>query len=409
MSLVDKLLELLGIGGPEMGYDTIKEPGTTQPPLDEGQKKLMEELADTEVLVDIYNAQRTMEQPQVELGARYMDKYRTEVPGGLASLMFQPVSISKPNTFGSAVPSRLSQLPDGTFLGKHQILLKPLEDLKKRGYLPERRDRTLLHELAHIGEFVTYDNLRDGTLDQFANKGDYGGMKHLDGTIDGNLAHTVIHALDDYYGPNQKYRKLDRFLNESTDTEQIIGNKAYNKEKVRQELKAIEAEHNGVQAEINAEMKRIGKGNWNDTLEALTRKRKELRKERKNLQRITKSYAIKDEEGGIDFEFNEPTFEDRVLEDIFDSGELKQKLLDKDMRNYFSMGEEIYKDAKGTPAAIEAAKAAIRKSNEFRSKGYGFDVTNLTPENVDKIIDLMKKHNITANKIAEKIIEQGSY
>ena len=43
MSLVDKLLELLGIGGPEMGYDTIKEPGTTQPPLDEGQKKLMEE------------------------------------------------------------------------------------------------------------------------------------------------------------------------------------------------------------------------------------------------------------------------------------------------------------------------------------------------------------------------------
>ena len=98
-----------------------------------------------------------------------------------------------------------------------------------------------------------------------------------------------------------------------------------------------------------------------------------------------------------------------MLEDIFDSGELKQKLLDKDMRNYFSMGEEIYKDAKGTPAAIEAAKAAIRKSNEFRSKGYGFDVTNLTPENVDKIIDLMKKHNITANKIAEKIIEQGSY
>tara|TARA_Y100000768_G_C23983315_1_gene687186 strand:- start:1174 stop:2397 length:1224 start_codon:yes stop_codon:yes gene_type:complete len=407
MSLVDKLLELLGIGGPEMGYDTIKEPGTTQPPLDEGQKKLMEELADTEVLVDIYNAQRTMEQPQVELGARYMDKYRTEVPGGLASLMFQPVSISKPNTFGTAVPERLSQLPDGTFLGKHQILLKSIEDLEKFGFKPEKRDQTLLHELAHIGEFVTYDNFRDNKLQR--TYGDFGGMKHLDGTIDQDLAHTVIHALDDYYGPNQKYRKLDRFLNESTDTEQIIGNKAYDKEKVRQELKAIEAEHNGVQAEINAEMKRIGKGNWNDTLEALTRKRKELRKERRNLQTLTQSYAIKDEEGGIDFEFNEPTLEDRVLEDIFDGGELKQKLLDKDMRNYFSMGEEIYNNAKGTPAAIEAAKAKIRRNNELRSKGYGFDVTNLTPENVDKIIDLMKKHTITANEIAEKIIEQGSY
>ena len=58
---------------------------------------------------------------------------------------------------------------------------------------------------------------------------------------------------------------------------------------------------------------------------------------------------------------------------------------------------------------LDKEKILSKLSNEFRSKGYGFDVTNLTPENVDKIIDLMKKHNITANKIAEKIIEQGSY
>ena len=256
MDFLDKLLEMLGIGDPKMGYDTIKEPGTAKSPLNKEQKKLMEELADTEVLADIYNAQRTMEQPQVELGARYMDKYRSEVPGGLATLMFQP----RASALGSAAPAGSIYNTLGT--DRHQVRLKSLEGLEKAGYPPEKRDETIFHELGHIGEFITKDLIRAGVIPS-AISSDFQAMGKIGGLVHSDLSHTAIETMDDYYGRNQKYDKVG--MREALEPTE------FDKEKVLSKLKSKTVDD--IQAEINAEQKRIGKGNWNSTLDELVAKR----------------------------------------------------------------------------------------------------------------------------------------
>jgi hypothetical protein len=369
MDFLEKLLGLLGMGSPEMGYDTIKEPGTTQPPLDrEKQKKLMEEFGDTELLADIYNAQRTMEQPQVELGARYMDKYRSEVPGGLASLMFQPNTTA----FGSAVPAGS---PYNTSGGNyHQVMLRSLEDLEEGGYDPERRDRTIFHELGHIGEFITKDLIRAGVIPpSLAN--DYQMMgKFVGGLGDSDLAHSALHTMDTYYGPNQKYGKIPRTILEPEE-----------KKKVSRTVKDI-------QAEINAEQKRLGKGDWSSKLTELVAQRDEAKAS------PTGSIEKSPEES------IEKSPEEQILDVIF------SKNVAAGMRAGFGrhyLDSPVYtkeNNPDSTQEEIDAANERIKRINDYKSEKYGFDVTDFW-ENSDKMVDMMKRHTLTANKLAELIIE----
>ena len=377
MDFLDKLLEMLGIGDPKMGYDTIKEPGTAKSPLNKEQKKLME------VLADIYNAQRTMEQPQVELGARYMDKYRSEVPGGLATLMFQP----RASALGSAAPAGSIYNTLGT--DRHQVRLKSLEGLEKAGYPPEKRDETIFHELGHIGEFITKDLIRAGVIpsaisSDFQAMGKIGGLGHSD------LSHTAIETMDDYYGRNQKYDKVG--MREALEPTE------FDKEKVLSKLKSKTVDD--IQAEINAEQKRVGKGNWSNRLTELVAER-----DRANAS-PTKSIEVTDaeakdivlaEQARVNFQNRSPA--EQILDDIF-SKDLEKSMVAGIGRYYLDTDDE------GLTASEKQYNAKLLKR---LSEKYGFDVTNFSPENVAKMVDNMKKHTRTANELAEMIIEEGSY
>ena len=383
MDFLDKLLEMLGIGDPKMGYDTIKEPGTAKSPLNKEQKKLMEELADTEVLADIYNAQRTMEQRQVELGARYMDKYRSEVPGGVATLMFQP----RASALGSAAPAGSIYNTLGT--DRHQVRLKSLEGLEKAGYPPEKRDETIFHELGHIGEFITKDLIRAGVIpsslsSDFQAMGKIGGLGHSD------LSHTAIETMDDYYGRNQKYDKVG--MREALEPTE------FDKEKVLSKLKSKTVDD--IQAEINAEQKRIGKGNWNSTLDELVAQRDRAKASPTKSIEVTDAEAkdiVLAEQARVNFQNRSPA--EQILDDIF-SKDLEKSMVAGIGRYYLDTDDE------GLTASEKQYNAKLLKR---LSEKYGFDVTNFSPENVAKMVDNMKKHTRTANELAEMIIEEGSY
>ena len=90
MDFEEAINSILGLFGFNRAEEA-EEVGTTPPALhSEEQRQLQYQLGVYELLAVIFNAQMTRENPQIELGARYMDKYRTKYPKGLATLMFQP-------------------------------------------------------------------------------------------------------------------------------------------------------------------------------------------------------------------------------------------------------------------------------------------------------------------------------
>ena len=373
MDFLEKLLNLFDFNRAE----EAEKVGTTQPPLySEEDRQLQYQLGDTEMLADIYNAQRTRENPQVELGARYMDKYRTKYPKGLATLMFQP----RENALGSATPagSRYNTLGD-----HHQIRLKSLKGLEEAGYAPEVRDETIFHELSHIGEFITNDLIKAGVIPPSL-ASDYG-MRGTLGNFDEDLAHAAIHTMDDHYGNNQMRGTIPRGEN--------LGSTEFDKKEVLSKLKS--KTYDEIQAEINAEMKRIGKGKWNSRLDELVAQRDRAKASDTNSIEVTDEEAkniVLAEQARVDNQNKNPT--EQILDAIF-SKELEDSMVAGIGRYQLDWDEDL-------PASEKQYNARLAKR---LSDLYGFDVTNFSPENVAKMVDNMKRHTRASNELADMIIE----
>ncbi len=378
MDFEEAINSILGLFGFNRAEEA-EEVGTTQPALDEEQMQLQYQLGDLEMLADIFNAQRTRENPQIELGARYMDKHRTEYPEGLATLMFQPTLSS--SALGSAIPAHSSF---NTVGGKHhQVLLKTLEDLEKHGYNPNIRDETIFHELGHIGEYTVVDYLenliKSGTPLPLA-ASDYGMMGTTD-IADGYTTHSAIRAMDKHYGEDPMRGTIPRGEN--------LGPTEFNKEEVFSKLNKT---YDEIQAEINAEMKRIGKGKWNSTLDELVAQRDRAKASPTKSIEVTNEEAkniVLAEQARVDNQNEDPA--EQILNAIFNK-ELEDRMVagaEPEARFYFP------------PKNPQNAK--------FLSEKYGFDVTDFSPENVAKMVDNMKKHTRAANELADRIIKEGSY
>ena len=375
MDFLNNILNLLGFNRAE----EAEEVGTTQPPIySEEDRQLQYQLGDTEMLADIYNAQRTMENPQVELGARYMDKYRTKYPGGLATLMFQP----RENALGSASPAGSIY---NTLGDHHQIRLKSLEGLEKAGYAPEVRDETIFHELSHIGEFITNDLIKAGVIPPSL-ASDYG-MRGTLGTFDGDLAHAAIHTMDDHYGNNQMRGRIPRGEN--------LGPTEFNKEEVLSKLKS--KTYDEIQAEINAEMKRVGKGNWSEKLNELIEQRDRAKASPTKSIEVTNEEAkniVLAEQARVDNQNKNPI--EQTLDAIF------SKNLEDSMVAGIGRHQLDWDDGEHLTASEKQYNARLAKK---LSDLYGFDVTNFSPENVAKMVDNMKRHTRASNELADMIIE----
>jgi hypothetical protein len=146
-----------------------------------------------------------------------------------------------------------------------------------------------------------------------------------------------------------------------------------------------------IQAEINAEMKRIGKGKWSSTLDELVAQRDRAKAS------PTKSIEVTGEEA------KNPT--EQILDAIF--GKDKVAGLQAGFNRHYLESPEYTKENSpdSTQEEIDAANERIKRLNDYRTEQYGFDVTNFSPENVAKMVDNMKRHTRASNELAEMVIE----